>query len=140
MASARVVRNALATRLKSVAGLTVHARMPDFGQLNPPCAVIVPVRSESEQTFGRGDLTRWEFEVNVLVPAAGGRDPAQDRLDVYTATSSTGGIFGAIAADRTLGGVVDDTFIKSMSEYGDVEIAQDVMLAGCTVGIECWST
>ena len=140
MASARTIRNALATRLRTISGLTVHPRVPDFGQLNPPCAVIQPVRQEPEQVFGRGDLSRWDFEVMVLTPAAGGRDPAQDRLDAYTATSSTGGIFGAIAADRTLGGTVDDTFIKSISEYGDVEITQDVFLMGCTVGVECWST
>ena len=57
-----------------------------------------------------------------------------------TATSSTGGIFGAIAADRTLGGVVDHTFVKSMSDYGDIEVTQDVMHLGCTYLVECWST
>lgn len=140
MASARVIRNALTTRLRSIDKLTVHPRVPDFGYLNPPCATIMPTRGEPEQTFGRGDLTKWEFDVTVLVPGAQGRLDAQDQLDKYTATSSTGGIFGAIAADRTLGGVVDTTFFKAMSDYGEVEIAQDVMLMGVTISLECWTT
>lgn len=140
MASVSTIRNALGTRLESIQGLTIHRRVPDFGKLNPPCAVISPARQEPEQTFGRGDLSKWEFDVLVMVKGGQGREPAQDALDAYTATSSTGGIFGAIAADRTLGGTVDDTFVKSISEYGDVEITQDVFLMGCTVGVECWST
>ena len=140
MANLRVIRNALGDRLASINGLTVHRRVPDYSQLNVPCVVIGPQRTEPEQTFGRGDLSRYEFDITVMVKGAQGRDAAQDALDTYTATSSTGGIFGAIAADRTLGGVVDHTFVKSMSDYGDIEVTQDVMHLGCTYLVECWST
>lgn len=140
MASVRTVRNAIGTRLETISGLTVHRRVPDYSKLNLPCAIISPARQEPGQVFGRGDLSRWEFDVMVLVKGAQGREAAQDALDTYTATSSTGGIFGAIAADRTLGGVVDDTFVKSVSDYGDVEVAQDVMHMGCSVLLELWST
>ncbi len=140
MASIRTIRNALGTRLESISGLTVHRRVPAFGKLNPPCVVISPARQEPEQTFGRGDLAKYEFDILVMVKGGQGREPAQDALDTYPATSSTGGIFGALAADRTLGGVVDHTFVKSLSDYGDIEVTQDITHLGCNVLVECWST
>src|SRR3990167_1854692 len=99
MANPTALRTGLGVRLKTIAGLTVYNRWP--GQINPPCAVIDMVRAEPEQTFGRGDLTKWDFQIYLFQPLGGGYENAQDRMDILLATSSTGGISGAIHGDRT---------------------------------------
>ena len=140
MASPATIRNALQTRLATIAGLRVYAQYPS--QMNVPCAVLIPLVSEPEQTFGRGDLSRYEFDVALFVSAAGGMENAQTKLDPYLATSSTGGVFGAVAADRTLGGAVAATFVKGLSEYGlvEAEAGEQVAYMRATVKLECWST
>ena len=131
------IRAALGTRLRSISGLTVYDRWPSGG-LNPPCAVVAVGPSEPEQVFGRGDLTRWEFPVSVFVAMAPGLDQAQRNLDLYLATSSTGGIFGAIAADRTLGGAVDTVIVRGWRDYEPVEQAPELL--GATCDLEVWGT
>ena len=137
MASPRTIRTALAARLRSISGLTVHPRWPN--NLIPPCAVIDSDQSEPEQTFA-GTLTRWTFPVQLYVPQAPGFEQAQDTLDALLATSSTGGIYGAIAADRTLGGAVDTVFVKGHRDYGLQELAEGVYVQAAVIDLEVWST
>ena len=96
--------------------------------------------AEHEQTFGRGDLTKWPIDVYVFVSLAPGLEQSQDNLDPLLATSSTGGIYGAIQADRTLGGVVSTTFVQNMHDYDQFDADQSLSYAGAIVSVECWST
>ena len=136
----RTLRTALATRLKSIAGLHVYERWP--GQLNPPCVVIDLIDAEPEQAMGRtgSELTRYDFDLNVMQPLAGGWENAQDRLDPLLATSSTGGVFGAIAADRTLGGNVHTTLVKGLPrDYERRVIDESIEVLAATVNVEVWA-
>ena len=138
MANPRAIREAMATRLSSITGLTVHDSWPN-GLPHPPCAIIDTVDAEPGQTFGRGDLTRWGLDVWLLVSLAPGNQQAIDNLDPYLATSSTGGIYGAIIADPTLGSVVDYTFVQSYRDMSPFEVDENVAYQGAIVSLECWS-
>ena len=138
MASPKIVRDALQTRLKSIAGLTVYPTWPN--NPTPPFAVLEQVSAEHEQTLGRGDMTRWAVDVKLMVSLAAGYEQAQNSLDAYLATSSTGGVFGAIAADRTLGGVVSGVFVPSISGYDQYEMGETLAYMGAIVRCEVWST
>lgn len=141
MASPTTIRTNLGTRLRSISGLQVYDRWPAVGNLNLPCAVIDMTGSEPEQTFGRGDLTRWDFQLYVLTGTAGGVDQAQKAIDPFLATSSTGGVFGAIAADRTLGGAVDTVFVRGTRDYGLIDLPNtDLMLQGAVIDLEMWAS
>ena len=133
------IRTALQTRLKSINGLQVYRTWPN-GPVNTPCAIIRRARAEPEQTFGRGDLTKWAFELYVFTTLAPGYQQAQDNIDRYIATSSTGGIYGAIHADRTLGGTVASTFVKGFSPDDQYDFGPDVVYQGFVAEVECWST
>lgn len=142
MASPAIIRNALATRLDGLSTggkkLQIHRRWP--GQLNPPCAVLLPGVAEPEQTFGRGDLTRWTFDLYLFAPLSGGYDNGQEQLDPLLATSSTGGVFGMIAADRTLGGVVDSVFVQAFRDYDQYPISENLDCLGAVVNLEVWAS
>lgn len=138
MANVGTVRTGLANRLKTISGLTVHRTWPNV--INPPCAVIRRTNAEPEQTFGRGDLTRYTFDLYLFGTMAGGYESAQDNMDRYLSVTSTGGVFGAIAADRTLGGVVDTTFVRNFREDDELSIAENVSFQAFVGEVECWAT
>ena len=139
MANPSTIRNGLATQLKTISALKrVYTRWPNI--IDVPCAIIKRGQAEPEQTFGRGDLTMWPFEIYVFVSGAGGFENAQDNADPFAATSSTGGIYGAINADRTLGGVVASTFIKQIREDTDWQVGDGIDFYGFVAEVECWST
>ena len=138
MATLSAIRAGLAARLLTIQALPiVYERWP--GQVNPPCAVIEITDAEPEQTMGRGDLTRYNVNLHLLMPLAGGWENAQDRLDPLMTTSSTGGVFGAIHADRTLGGAVQATFVRSLPrEYERRIIDDNLECLAATVPLEVW--
>ena len=138
MSNPRLVREALQTRLRSITGLTVYGTWPN--QPQAPCAILAPSTIEYSQTLGRGDLAKLSTDCTLLVSLAGGYENANDNLDPYLATSSTGGVFGAIIADPTLGGVVSTTFIRAMSGYQQYEIGPDLAYMGAVISLESWST
>lgn len=140
MANPRTLRTGIATRLRTIAALPiVYERWPN--QINAPCAVVDFVAGEPEQTMGRGNLTRYDFTIDLLMPLAGGWENAQDRLDPLLATSSTGGVFGAIAADRTLGGYSQGTFFKNLPQsYERRVIDENIELLAATIALEVWSS
>lgn len=142
MANPRTIRANLGTRLKTMSRLggRVYERWPSLGNINTPCAVIDFGGAEPEQTFGRGELTRWDLQVYLLVSVAKGLDLAQDELDPLLATSSTGGIFGAIAADRTLGGAVDTCFVRGYRDHQPIEVGENLVLYSAVCDLEAWAT
>ena len=142
MANPRTIRAGIGVRLQTMSLLSgnVYERWPPTGNLNTPCAIIDLSDAEPEQTFGRGELTRWNFNVHLLASVGGGLENAQDVLDPLLATSSTGGIFGAIAADRTLGGRVDTCLVKGYRDHQPVEIGENLVLYGVVCDLEAWSS
>ena len=141
MSNPRTIRTALVARLRTIAGLHAYERWP--GQLNPPCIVVDLIDAEPEQAMGAvgARLTRYDFDLNIMMPLAGGWENAQDRLDPLLATSSTGGVFGAIAGDRTLGGTVHSTFVKGLPrDYERRVIDESIEVLAATVPIEIWAS
>lgn len=135
----RTIRTGLATRLRTISGLHVYERWPS--QINAPCAVVDLVTAEPEQTMGRGELTKYDFIIEVLCPLSGGWENAQDQIDPLLATSSTGGVFGAIAGDRTLGGVAHSTFVRSLPRDYQRQVVDDQLeYLTATVGLEVWAS
>lgn len=139
MANPRTLRTGLGDRLRTIAGLTVYERWPN--QINSPCAVIDLIDAEAEQTMGRGELTRYDFDINLLFSLAGGWENAQDRLDPLLSTSSTGGVYGAIAGDRTLAGKAHSTFVKNLPRsYERRVIDENLEYLGASVAVEIWAS
>lgn len=134
----RTLRTGIGGRLRTITGLAVYERWPN--QLNPPCAIVSIVAGEPEQAMGRGDLTRWDCEIDILQSLAAGWENAEDRLDPLLATSSTGGIYGVIAADRTLGAIAHSTFVTGIKDYGRRVIDEQLECLGVTVGLEVWAS
>ena len=140
MATARDLRAGLKARLETMNGVKgrVYTRWPS--QMDFPCAVITRGRAEPEQTMGRGDLTRWEFEVYLLASLAPNYEGAQDRLDTFINTSSTGGVYTAIHNDRTLGGAASYTFVMGIREDEQVELTESLAAMGAVVELQVWAT
>ena len=139
MANPQALKNGLAARMKSISALKyVYTEWPD--QIIPPCAIITRGEAVPEQTFGRGDLTQWMFDIYLFVTGAAGGQKGQLAAQPFAATSSTGGVFGAIAADRTLGGVCDTAFVKAMREDTDWQVAENVDFYGFVAAVEVWTT
>lgn len=138
MASPKTIREGVANRLRTIQGLTVYDRWPD--QLaQTPCAVMLPPESDYEQAFGRGELTLWRMDIHLFASVKAGLDRGQDVLDRLLATSSTGGVFGAIHGDRTLGGAAHWTSIKGHRSY-DLSETDDVAYAAAVVETEVWAS
>ena len=137
MASPKIVRDALATRLRLISGLTVYPTWPN--NPTPPFAVLEMAQAEHQQVLGRGEFSRWDIDVKLMVSLAGGYENAQNNLDAYLATSSTGGIYGAIRADGTLGGVAADTFMPSISGYDQYEMGETLAYMGAIARVEVWA-
>ena len=118
------IRNGLATRLETIAGLHVFdtGEWPD--QITPPAALIKPARANHQIAFGAAGDQRTEhaFEVHVLVSLKGGLVNAQRALDLYAANTGVSSIYQAIAGDRYLGALVNYTQIRGWRDYDTVEV------------------
>jgi len=130
------LRAGLANRLRTIAGLEVYERWP--GQINSPSAIIGLNRIEPHYMMG-SDIRAWHFSIHLFQPLAGGMENAQDRMDPLLATSSTGGIYGAIAGDRTLGGIAHSTFVRAMRDYDVMGINEQLSYMGAVIDAEVWA-
>ena len=131
------LRDGLKARLDTIAGLVAHDVIPQV--VVPPCAIIVPRRGSFEETMGRGgDPARYFFEIWLFAPS-GDFPSGQNILDRYLAATSTGGVFGAIAADRTLGGRAITAFVDGYREY-EVRDYSNIQVLTTTVDVEVWSS
>ena len=120
MASVSSIRNGLATRLGTITGLRTSAFMPD--NPNPPIAVVMPSSVSYDDTFKRGMQT-YVFNVLVIVGRVDERT-AQSNLDAYVSSTGTSSIKRAIEGDKTLGGVVFDTRVSEMRNYGQLPVGE----------------
>lgn len=109
MTDITAIRNAIATKLATISGVNVYARLP--GTVVAP-ALVVRRRSTTYDTTMAGDSDDNQFGIMVFVQF-GEDDSAQQNLDSYIAT---GVIKHALEADPTLGGVVAFSAITTVGE------------------------
>jgi hypothetical protein len=114
------VRAGLATTLASISGLRTSALMSS--DINPPQAVVIPATGEF-MTYGEvfePGVSDYHLEVVLLCSYADERT-AQQQLDGYLSATGPGSVRGVIAADQTLGGVVDYAVAEVATGYGLIE-------------------
>ena len=120
MADVSALRTGIATNLATVSGLRTAATVPD--QINPPIAVVMPSSVSYDDTFHRGMQT-YVFNVLVIVGRVDERT-AQSNLDAYVSSTGASSIKLAIEGDKTLGGVVFDTRVSEMRNYGQLPVSE----------------
>ena len=125
MASITAIRSGLATRLGTITGLRTGATIPD--NVNPPYAIITPTTVNYHRAFNNA-LSTFNFTVMVVVGRVSERT-SQNSLDAYCSPSGSSSIRVAIEADKTLGGVVFDTIVTGMRNYGSVVLGENTYLA-----------
>lgn len=124
MASISSIRAGLATRLATITGLRTSAFMPD--NPNPPIAIVMPSSVSYDDTFRKGMQT-YVFSILVIVGRVDERT-AQLNLDGYVSSTGSSSIKLAIEGDKSLGGVVFDTRVTEMRNYGQLSIAEVIYL------------
>lgn len=124
MASISSIRSGLATRLATISGLRTSPTLPDAP--NPPIAVVMPSSVSYDDTFKRGMQT-YVFNVLVIVGRVDERT-AQNNLDAFVSSTGTSSVKLAIEGDKTLGGVVFDTRVSEMRNYGQLPVGEIVYL------------
>lgn len=141
MADVGTIRTALGVRLATISNLTIYDRWPNQSPVNTPCAIVLPTDGEYEQNFGDGRTAKLNFEVYLFASLAPGYEQAQRTLDPLLATSSTGGVYGAIHADRKLVSTVHDTFIRGHRNYDQIG-GEDggPAYAAAVVDVTVWSS
>lgn len=120
MANLSDIRGGIATVLQGISGLRTATDTP--GQIAPPIAVIGwPERIDYDQTMGRG-TDEYVIPVRLFVSSASAR-AADDLLEGYLNKSGATSVKATFDATRpqTLGGVVSDARVRSMTGAGVVE-------------------
>lgn len=134
MTDPNAICNALAAQLQSHTGLRAHGKAP--GSISPPAAVIIPARPAI--LFGvtmDGEAT---LNLLAIVALSAANDVAgQDQLLKYIASSGAQSVNGAVQADPTLAGTVEDSVVKQVSTYGIIEYAGQQYM-GATFVIEAF--
>ena len=108
MASVSTLRDRLKVLLDDIDGLFVYDDWPD--SFHAPGAIVLPIETEHELTFGTTDMSLFQFEIVVAVAQASPLKISQEALDGYTSNTGTNSVRTAIAVDRTLGGQAHGVF------------------------------
>ena len=125
MATISQIRSGLSTTLATITGLRSGPTIPD--NVNPPYAIVAPSSVDYHRAFNNA-LSTYNFTVTLVVGRVSERT-AQNSLDAYCSPSGSSSIRVAIEADKTLGGVVFDTIVTGMRNYGSVTIGENTYLA-----------
>jgi len=127
VASITSIRTGLATNLATITGLRTNAdgTIPD--NVNPPYAIVAPASIDFHRALNNA-LSTYNFTVTVVVGRADERT-GQRNLDAYCSPTGASSIRVAVESDRTLGGVVYDTIVTGMRNYGSVTIGENTYLA-----------
>jgi hypothetical protein len=129
MAAISDLKDGIAVRLATIAGLRVHAFQPD--RITPPMATVFPDRVEFDLNARRGADTFF-FVVQVIVGRADDR-AAQRNLDAYIGGSLS--VKAAIEGDRTLAGKANTLRVTEMRNYQQV-LYGDTLYLGCEFEVE----
>lgn len=107
------IREALATRLEAIAGTQVSAYL--LGNPTPPTLQVISGEITYDESCGSGAEQGYQFKVQAMVGVPGDIG-AQKRLGEYSDARGSKSVNATIAADKTLGGVVDNAHVESASE------------------------
>jgi hypothetical protein len=127
VAAISAIRSGLATQLATITGLRTNSTGTIPDNVNPPYAIVQISTVDYHKAFNNA-LNTYNFVVTVVVGRVDERT-AQRSLDTYCTPSGASSIRGAIEANRTLGGVVFDTIVTGMRNYGSVTIGDTNYLA-----------
>jgi hypothetical protein len=125
VASITAIRSGLATNLGTITGLRTGATIPD--NVNPPYAIVSPNSVDYHKAFNNA-LSTYNFTVTLVVGRVSERT-SQNSLDAYCSPTGASSIRVAVESDKTLGGVVFDTMVTGMRNYGSVTIGENTYLA-----------
>lgn len=125
------IRDGLATRLATIAGLQVYHEMPE-SVASTPAVLVKPGDGEFYTAMGSG--MAHTFALTVLVSLGQGHQRAQAELDAYLAFDGAKSIRAAVEGDPTLGGACDTLKVGRYYDYGGHEYAGTTYLG---VRIEC---
>lgn len=106
------------TRLDTISGLRASDYAPD--NPSPPCAFPLVPAFNYRESMGRGTYML-PFQIVVLTGAQLDRT-GQHRLAGYANQTGDTSIRAAIEADKTLGGIVDDTVVDTFNPNGLEEV------------------
>jgi hypothetical protein len=109
---------ALRARLSLVDGLSVQ--MAQTGNINPPYAFLGPPVVDSYRKSFAGNKMNISPTITILTSSAFDEIGVR-RLIEYMAPTGDKSIVAIIEADRTLGGVVEDTRVIDFQPYGPQE-------------------
>lgn len=115
MAAENDIREAIASAISAVTGLSVSAYVPD--QINPPCVYVIPGEVRYHQASQNG-LEDKDFVVWGMVPLVAST-AAQKQLGALRDDEGAGSLKEALETDRTLGGLVDRVTVRTVSPMQD---------------------
>jgi len=113
------LRAGIETRLATIPNVVTSAYMLD----NPPdltLQVMGPDQVDYDQAAARGH-DNWVFVVQGFSGSPASQ-AAQMNLDEWLAPTGTNSVKAAIEGDRSLGGIVDDCWVRSASGYREYEL------------------
>ena len=127
MASISEIRAGIATNLSTITGLRVNSTGTIPDNVNPPYAIVAPSSVDYHRAFNNA-LSTYNFSVTVVVGRVDERT-GQRNLDAYCSPSGSSSIRVAVESDKPLGGIVYDTMVTGMRNYGSVTIGENTYLA-----------
>lgn len=110
------IRDGMKTRLATISGLVAKDTVPKVGTADKNLAIVVYGEPFMEQA-GHGDMVDIHLRVIVRVQRSKAEE-MQDAIDAYIWPTGTNSIIAAVAADPTLGGIVDDTQWQGTGSIG----------------------
>lgn len=114
------VLSGMKTRLSTISGLRAFDYQPDY--VNPPFA-FAQINSINYHGAFQGGNVVYDISIFAIVGRVSERT-AQTQLDGYLAYSGATSIRGAIEADGTLGGVVQDTVVSRSTSIRQLSIGE----------------
>ncbi len=108
MATNEQIREGLADRLETIAGLNVYRKAP--GNITVPAAIIRRRQTQYDVTLDGADDTTYGITVFASFANV---EVAHETLDAYLDPAGASSVVAAVHAEPTLGGVVDFTRVAS---------------------------
>jgi hypothetical protein len=111
------IRQGLATRLATIAGLHAYPEPPD-GAPEIPAAIVLPVTNDDQLTLGSG-LKQRSFDIWVLL-GRGTLASGIDKLDGFVDSGGAESVRAAINGDLQLGGNADTVILRGAADFGEM--------------------
>jgi hypothetical protein len=124
------IRRGIAEQLALVSGLRVSEHLPE--QLNPPVAIISRARVDYHQSM-RGGTTEWTMEIQ-LIAGRMADQASQRQIDAWLSWDGPESIRASLEQDRTLGGRVQSSIVRSADALTSIS-AGDLDYLAVTVNL-----